>query len=270
MGDTLQIFGKTWTNVAGFKATDDNDTIQTYEKGGGGYSIEDYILRTPVTGDITVNTVQARTNNSLAYTNITSISAPNLTDPKGNFSSDCPNLERASFPSITNNSCSYLVYSCPSLTDLDLPNLAAGSLSYMARFCTSLEYVVLPKFAGTINSNNFRNCTKLKAVDCMATAINNQNNFDTSALDTLILRGSLCTLAGTNSFNSSPFASGGTGGTLYVPASLVSDYTSATNWSTILGYTNNQIKSIESTHTDPNAPIDLTLYYADGTLIPTT
>lgn len=35
-------------------------------------------------------------------------------------------------------------------------------------------------------------------------------------------------------------------------------------------YTNNQIKSIESTHTDPNAPIDFTLYYADGTPIPTT
>jgi hypothetical protein len=30
---------------------------------------------------------------------------------------------------------------------------------------------------------------------------------------------------------------------------------------------NNQIKSIESTHADPNAPIDLTLYYADGTPI---
>ena len=57
---------------------------------------------------------------------------------------------------------------------------------------------------------------------------------------------------------------------LYVPNDLISSYQSASNWSTILGYANNQIKSIESTHTDPNAPIDLTLYYIDGTPIPTT
>ena len=74
-------------------------------------------------------------------------------------------------------------------------------------------------------------------------------------------------LGNTNAFNGTPFASGGTGGTLYVPQAILNDYTSASNWSTILGYTNNQIKSIESTHTDPNAPIDLTLYYADGTPI---
>lgn len=76
-------------------------------------------------------------------------------------------------------------------------------------------------------------------------------------------------LGATSAFNGTPFASGGTGGTLYVPQAILNDYTSATNWNTILGYTNNQIKSIESTHTDPTAPIDLTLYYADGTPIPT-
>lgn len=53
--------------------------------------------------------------------------------------------------------------------------------------------------------------------------------------------------------------SGGTGGTLYVPSALKSTYESNTNWATILGYSNNQIKTIEGSIYDG--------YYADGTPI---
>lgn len=92
-------------------------------------------------------------------------------------------------------------------------------------------------------------------------------------LHTLILRSTATpikfTLTNINTFQLTPFASGGSGGTLYVPADLINEYQNATNWSTILSYPNNQIKSIESTHNNPNEPIDLTLYYADGTPIPT-
>lgn len=57
---------------------------------------------------------------------------------------------------------------------------------------------------------------------------------------------SVATLANINVFANTPFASGGTGGTLYVPSSLISSYQSAsTNWSTILGYANNSIRAIE-------------------------
>ena len=84
-------------------------------------------------------------------------------------------------------------------------------------------------------------------------------------------------LGNINAFANTPFKSGGTGGTIYIPKSLydhlgdgtANDYKAATNWSTVDGYGTITWKSIESTHTDPNAPIDLTLYYADGTPIPT-
>lgn len=36
MSDTLEIFGKEFTNVAGFKATDNNGNVLTYTRGGGG------------------------------------------------------------------------------------------------------------------------------------------------------------------------------------------------------------------------------------------
>ena len=66
-----------------------------------------------------------------------------------------------------------------------------------------------------------------------------------TAFDTFILRDSaICPLLYTSAFNGTPFASGGTGGTIYIPKSLYDhlgdgsalDYKSAANWSTIDGY----------------------------------
>ena len=48
-------------------------------------------------------------------------------------------------------------------------------------------------------------------------------------------------------------------GKLYVPSSLISSYQAATNWSTILGYANNQILPIEGSMYETQ--------YADGTPI---
>lgn len=77
---------------------------------------------------------------------------------------------------------------------------------------------------------------------------------------TLILRrGTLVILGNINAFNGTPFASGKSGGTLYVPQALISSYESATNWSTILGYANNSIQAIEGSQYEN--------YYADGTPI---
>ena len=80
-------------------------------------------------------------------------------------------------------------------------------------------------------------------------------------LATVIIRrtGGVVPLQGTNTFDGTPFASGGSGGTLYVPQALISSYQADANWSTILGYANNQIKAIEGSIYE-NA-------YADGTPI---
>lgn len=109
----------------------------------------------------------------------------------------------------------------------------------------------------------------LQAVDFNHAAFSNGTFTGCSNFTILVLRrtGAITACNGLNAFNNTPFASGGTGGTVYVPDDLITSYQAAANWSTILGYANNQIKSIESTHTDPTAPIDLTLYYVDGTPI---
>lgn len=67
------------------------------------------------------------------------------------------------------------------------------------------------------------------------------------SLKKIILRNSnaVVTLNNINDLNVTPFASGGAGGTLYVPSALIASYQSATNWSTILEYSTNSIEAIE-------------------------
>ena len=163
--------------------------------------------------------------------------------------------------------------SYPALTSIKIKNCV--NLGAYALGGTHIASIVLPKYTGQSNQGQcFNGCSMLTAADLGASTTSGvriPGGFfaAASALKTIVLRySSLIALYGTNAFNATPFASNGTGGTLYVPSALISSYQSATNWSTILGYANNEIKSIESTHTDPDAPIDLTLYYADGTAIP--
>ena len=150
------------------------------------------------------------------------------------------------------------------ITSLFAPN---ARLSYGAcSACTSLETAVFKDFAST---DQFRGCTSLEAADCRG-GLSANCFYGCTPLTALVIRSdALVSLSNVSAFTNSPFASGKAGGTLYVPAALISSYQSASNWSTILGYPNNQIKSIESTATDPTAPVDLTTHYIDGTLIPT-
>ena len=157
------------------------------------------------------------------------------------------------------------------ITKLYLPNWTGTSnVADIFKSMTNLEYAIFPAQTRLYNSC-LGSCTKLTGVDLYTGYLGSTVFTNCSKLKYLVIRkDAVSSLNNINSFNATPFASGGTGGILYVPNSLISDYQSASNWSTILGYTNNQIKSIESTHTDPNAPVDLTTHYIDGTLISIT
>ena len=131
--------------------------------------------------------------------------------------------------------------------------------------CTSLTTVKLPESIDIIRSTAFLGCTSLQKFDMLGSTSGNgirQTNFQNcSSLDTLIIRvgSGACVLGNINNFTGTPFASGGTGGTLYVPQALISSYQSASNWSTILGYANNQILPIEGSYYET--------HYADGRTI---
>ena len=220
----------------------------------GGANHEADILSGSLSGTYVNDEVTSLRAQSLSgLTGLTSVSMPNVTGLNGN-----------SF------------YNCSNVTSLYLPKLEKFTTNYNFSGMSKLPLVVLPKLTFGPGPFSFMNDTLLAVIDFGCGNESGRysgtlapNSFKATSLSTLIIRGTggIMDLQNINAFDGTPFASNGSGGTLYVPQALISTYQSATNWSTILGYANNQIKSIESTHTDPNAPIDLTLYYADGTPI---
>lgn len=151
-----------------------------------------------------------------------------------------------------------------SLQKVFLKNCTTISNAGYAFTRAPLIYGVFPSLTTIKTWGNFESCSKLEVIDIGATLTRfSDAQFDgSSKFKTLILRGnSVSTLGNVNVFNGSPFASGKTGGTLYVPQALISSYQSASNWSTILGYATNSIVAIEGSQYEN--------YYADGTPIST-
>lgn len=189
--------------------------------------------------------------------NVTSFNSDNQTNGLGVFQ-NCKSLVVVDIPKYTNSgSGGYQFAGCSALTTVYFPLGMSGQ--YMFYNCSNLVTAVIGSSAN-MNGNDFNNCSKLEAVDTKTGRVHTSSFYNCAKLTTLIIRrGTVPTLTNINAFNNTPFASGKAGGILYVPESLISSYQSATNWSTILGYPNNQIKKIEGTI--------YATQYADGTPI---
>ena len=96
-------------------------------------------------------------------------------------------------------------------------------------------------------TNVFQNCTGVTLADLGSlTKIRNSSFVGANNLATIIMRKSsdIVALENVSAFNSSPFRSGGSGGTIYIPKVLFDElgtgsslgYKVATNWSTVEGY----------------------------------
>jgi hypothetical protein len=168
------------------------------------------------------------------YNNLVDIKAPNLLitsqERELAYFENCINLTTVELDSAELLGRSIFA-GCSKLSNIYIPNVITICGSTFDGNA-SLELLDLPKVTSIgyaqVEANYgrvFRACTKLK---------------------TIILRANeVCTLFGSSNFANMPFASNGSGGTLYVPQDLISAYQSANNWNTILGYPNNQIKAIE-------------------------
>lgn len=150
--------------------------------------------------------------------------------------------------------------------DVDTGNIGM----YAFYSCPQIASVTI-KSCNIVYASAFESCTGVTVVDYVP-----QNNFlsrnntlkGCSSLNTLILRKtSISAMSNINTLAGTPFASGGTGGTIYIPKSLYdhlgdgtsSDYKAATNWSTYEGYGTITWAKIEGSIYE-NA-------YADGTSI---
>lgn len=163
-----------------------------------------------------------------------------------------------------NNSITYLrkgaFFGAGNLKSLKLYGVT--SIADQAFVDTGLSVLVFPELT-TVRTTTYAFRFSGSKIDLGKLATIGANVFNNCAnLKTVILRSAtMASLANVNAFNNSPFKSGGAGGTLYVPSALKSQYESATNWSTILGFANNSITTIEGSEYEN--------YYADGTPIPT-
>lgn len=211
--------------------------IEDIETGGGGdYVGADWLDRTKPVGEVVDNEA-------------TSIPAYALTNRTGVTRVSCPNATAIG---------NYAFYGCSSLTSVNIPKVNSN-----IKYCfqnTPLLKVNLPNWS-VYGGYSMETNPTLAELDLTAAYRLATNTFNgCTNLSVLVLRhDGVVSLQGINAFSNTPFASGKAGGTLYVPSAQIANYQAATNWSTILGYADNQILPIEGSIYETQ--------YVDGTPI---
>lgn len=178
---------------------------------------------------------------------------------------DCKTVQQIILPSVTKMG-EGVFRNCQAVTLISAVN-CIQIVNYLINGCNNLLTVALPK-VNELRNNALEKSTSIKTIDILGGKINgNAFNGDTS-LDTLIIRAaSVSNLVNVSAFNNTPFASGGSGGTIYIPKALYdhlgdgssSDYRNQTNWGAVYNYGTITFAKIEGSIYE-NA-------YADGTPI---
>lgn len=184
------------------------DAIAAIPTGGGGIDISEYvdIPPTALSGLISLTSTQIR-DYAFAYyegTKTWSVEGNSVTYIGQNAFRQCRMLTSARFPNLTGYNGTSYIFYMPTSGERRLTLIDWGQANVPGNWAT--------------------NCMNLVTI--------------------ILRKTSIATLANINSFNGTPFASGGTGGTIYIPQSLYnhlgdggsSDYKAASNWSTIDGY----------------------------------
>lgn len=283
MGDKVVIDEQVFTDIAD-AIRDRNGETTTYKPGEMaaaiatvGYSLED-VCNNVFTGDIVFTGTKLIGGLFYKNNNITSFTGNNVINAMGDITGigaapntflGCTNLISVSMPSLKDLYHTDGIFKdCTKLktVNMDWMNMTRLGTGIFQN-CSSLEKTtfVLPKIASPVYGLFITNNANLLTFDIggKASGVSNfmANAFSgCSSLNTIIIRDSnIRPLGNISAFTNTPFASGNAGGTLYVPSALISTYQSATNWSTILGYENNNIVAIESSQ--------YATKYADGTAI---
>ncbi len=165
-------------------------------------------------------------------TSLVSVELPNATSIKGGSFGGCTFLERINLPNATTLNGNTFS-NCTSLKSVDLPKVTNASYGEFSG-CSALVSVNLPALMSG-ESGLFEKCTSLESIDLPVRVIDETMFKSCAKLNVLILRidTRVCRLSNVNAFDGTPFAVGGTGGTVYVPQALIGQYQTETNWSTL-------------------------------------
>lgn len=182
---------------------------------------EEAALRQIITNDFSAtegrledsDTTSARKHALRGKTNLKYLSLPNL----GNANESCFN-------------------GCTNLEEVYLPRLSQFNGNSAFNTCTKLKKISLPSLTTWNGNYQFQKCTSMKMADfTVVTRLGSYGFSDCYGLVAVILRkDSVVTLIGTPTFNSTRYATNGSGGGyVYVPRDLIPSYQAATNWATL-------------------------------------
>ena len=128
--------------------------------------------------------------------------------------------------------------------------------------CSNLAILVLPGLNANMGNSALCSMVKLTHADLgpETTSITASCFSGDTILANIILRkASVVPLNNVSAFNNTPFKSGGTGGTIYVPSALINSYKTASNWDTVHGYGTITWAALENSQ--------YATAYADGTSV---
>ena len=200
------------------------NTINELPEAGGNTSNEDALLMGTTTTFTNDRVTQIGDYKFYYCTTLTSVSFPNVISVGESTFGNCWYLTTANLPKATTIK-SYAFYRCTRLTSINLPNVTnimTGAFSS----CTGLTTVNFPVL-NSLGQSAFNGCSALAVADLGTVKSIGSYAFQyCSSLKTIYLRGStVCTL--NNSLN---FVGNSANISIFVPASLVSSYKTATNW----------------------------------------
>lgn len=226
--------------------------VEGIQAGGGGFSVDDFLTHAFPSGNIVATRATKIYRDTFRdNTTITSFESNTVTDVQEYAFAECTALENIKVPNaVAVGSNAFL--NC-NISSIELPNVTTISSAFQG---TKIKSIILPKATScgfakmsyletvtlpaliTPSANMFQYDSKLRLVDfgkCSTLVAKTFNGTSASGFKTLILRKSdaICTLANVSAFSGTPFASNGTGGTVYVPSALITQYQQATNWSTL-------------------------------------
>lgn len=230
-------------------------------------SIDDMISGAWPSGDIVYDSTATPIDYALAYRkHIGSLTITNATNLSNYFAINS-SVTSVTAPFVT-TAMWYGFTGCSSLSTISFPRLKAIPRS-LFESC-KMPVAVFPAITGNIDAYSFRFNTSLLAFDVGNVNLISVQAFQgDSALNLIIIRqaSKVPGLGNVSVFTGTPFNSGGTGGTIYIPKVLYDhlgdgtslDYKAATNWSTVDGYGTITWAQIEGSIYETQ--------YADGTSI---
>lgn len=211
----------------------DRDIVVTATGGGGNDELFKAVMERSVTEFKAESITRVAPYIFYGYTTLKSVDFPNITQIGVNAFYNCTEITSFNAPKLTHIG-NYGLYNVSNLANINFPVITRIDTQAL-RQCRKITKAMFPKLT-SLGTYALSRCNVLAVADLgLITTIQANCFAESYSLKTIILRktDSITTLSATSAFTSTPFASNGSGGTVYVPQALIEDYKTATNWVTL-------------------------------------